>query len=220
MCMLLSAAAYSQSTIQTSSTADSPAMTGSEPNAVVKKALETTATAKSFRAHVVMTGLAGAAIKSDMEYAAPNRARMVASVVDTKDDSEILRFEAIMIGKDYYVNEDGKWSKPAKDVPDVATFSDPQKVEAMFRQTGAAEPKFSLVGPETINGSDTVEFEDPSFNFDGHRGALRVWIGTNDNLVRKVEVEIQGNLGDGSDKHTIAITYRDYNANIKIEPPM
>ena len=59
-----------------------------------------------------------------------------------------------------------------------------------------------------------------NFLHDGHRGALRVWIGTNDNLVRKVEVEIQGNLGDGSDKHTIAITYRDYNANIKIEPPM
>lgn len=220
ICTLLSAAAYSQVTIETTAATAGPALTGSEPNAVVRRAFENTAALKSYRGRLVMTGLQGATINCDVEYVAPNRARMTASVVADQDGSELIRFDSVIIGKDYYVNMDGTWTKPKTDIPDLAVLSDPQRANEMFRQSGANEPKFKLVGPDTVDGISVVEFEDPAINLNGHPGAMRLWIGTNDNLVHKVEAEIQTNAGGASSRAGVSITYRDYNANIKIEPPM
>lgn len=220
ICTLMSAATYSQVTVETSSTSGSPAMFSSEPNAVVKKALENTSAAKSYRGRLEMTGMEGATINCDMEFVAPDRVRMTAHIIANQDGSELLRFDGVIIGKDFYLNMDGTWTKANDKVPDLAALSNPQRVDDLFKQTGANEPKFKLIGPDTINGNSVVKFEDPAMNMEGHPGVFRVWIGTNDNLVHKVEAEVQAKPGDASSKVRVSITYRDYNANIKIEPPM
>ena len=220
ICTLMPVAAYSQVTIETSSRSGGPAVTGSEPNAAVKKALENTFAAKSYRGRLEMTGMEGATINCDMEFVAPDRVRMTAHIIANQDGSELLRFDGVIIGKDFYLNMDGTWTKQNDKVPDLAALSNPQRVDDLFKQTGANEPKFKLIGPDMINGNSVVKFEDPAMNMEGHPGAFRVWIGTSDNLVHKVEAEVQAKPGDASSKVRVSITYRDYNANIKIEPPM
>jgi hypothetical protein len=145
---------------------------------------------------------------------------MTARIISDRVGDEALRFDGIIIGKDFYLNMDGIWSKPTTEIPDIAALSNPQRVNEMWKQNGPNEPKFKLVGPDTINGNSVVEFEDPAMNVDGHPGAFRVWIGTIDNLVHRVEAEAEAKPGDPSSKVKVTITYRDYNANIKIEPPM
>jgi hypothetical protein len=220
VCALLSATAYSQVTIETSSATSGSAMTGSEPNAIVRKALENTIAVRSYRGLLEMKGLQGVTINCDMEYVAPNRVRMTARVVSDKVGDEALRFDGVIIGKDFYLNMDGKWTKQTTAIPDIAELSNPQRINKMWTQTGANEPKFKLVGPDTIDGNSVVEFKDPAMNMDGHPGAFRVWIGTGDSLVHKVEAEAEAKPGDASSTVKVTITYRDYNANIKIEPPM
>jgi hypothetical protein len=214
ICTFLSTSGLSQVTIGTMSLNGVAATTEPDPNEVVRKAIQNTM-ARSFRAYIEMTGSAGGStLKSDMEYVAPNRLRMTAEIAGAPGNGESLRFTAILIDKDCYVNMGGAWTKLATDFPDLPT------IDKMVNVAGADQPKFKLIGSDTINGNPAVKYEDASFNHDGHSGVLTVWVGANDNFVYRIAAEIRGEFGDGIPMHMISMSYRDFNADIKIEPPL
>ena len=136
-----------------------------------------------------------------VEFVSPDRYRVKTDTV-----------EAILIGKETYINLNGKWSKMDIDLTSIiSSFRDPKLIES-----GISNVKY--VGAEQVNGisADVYTFTG-STDFNGQKlsAEARIWISRAGNLPVKMEVsgEVEG------EKSFTTITY-DYASNISIETPM
>ena len=78
-----------------------------------------------------------------------------------------------------------------------------------------------LIGPEALDGSSALVYQ---FKLKGTEGQSsgKIWISTTDGLPRKIENDggTSPNPNGETSKRKLIVTYYDYNANIKIEPPI
>jgi len=184
----------------------------SDPNEVVVAAYKKFYTVRSYRCHQEMTMLKGLMIKGELEFVAPDRRRRV-------QQSENGKVEMIIIGKDLYMGADGKWSKMPIDAPDYTEIYNPQEID---RAMGEVKTKFQyeVVGPDTIDGTPVIEYQTKPGGAKTSGVTSKIWVGTKDNLIYKTEVETDSDYGGNPHKNRVTDIYYDYNADIKIEPPM
>ena len=78
-----------------------------------------------------------------------------------------------------------------------------------------------FVGHEALDGSPALVYQ---FKLKGAEGQSsgKIWISASDGLPRKIENDggMGTNSNGGTSKSKLVVTYYDYNANIKIEPPI
>jgi hypothetical protein len=136
-----------------------------------------------------------------VEYLSPDRYRV-------KNDS----MEAILIGKETYINLSGKWSKMGTDLSSmIGSFRDPKLIE-----TGISNVKY--IGVEQVNGiSASVYTYTSSADFNGQKIAAdgKVWVSQANNLPAKIEV-----TGEVAGEKTFSTITYDYASKVSIEPPM
>jgi len=137
------------------------------------------------------------------EFVAPNRFHMV-----TDHD------EAIVVGDATYRREPGKpWQRLPIDVGQmIEDFRNSTAIDELRK----ADVKF--VGTEVLDGVSTLVYQFTTSNIMGINvtAECKTWVGVNDHLPRKIEVETEFN----STKMKGTNTYYDYNTDIKIEPPL
>lgn len=128
--------------------------------------------------------------------------------------------EIIIIGKDYFIKEgDAPWQKSPMDMGDLfSQFRDPKLIDAITKK---AEVKY--LGTDTLDGAPMLTYQYTIKDLLG-RGSNMVtksWIGATDSMPHQTESEIDMDLGTGKMIHSkVTSTVYDYNADIKIEPPM
>jgi outer membrane lipoprotein-sorting protein len=188
-----------------SSSPGSATPAGTEANLLdtMTEAMKAQFAAKSFRAR--MESLSeGKNITATVEYVAPDRIHMISNVS-----------EMIVVGSNTYVKPvNGSWQKFPMDVNQIiSSFRNPKMIEDLRNGTDAR-----LVGTDTVDGVAVNVYQYTMKNPTGITGTSvsKVWIATSDNLPRKMETESEFN-GKTSKTH---VTYYDYGADIKIEPPM
>jgi outer membrane lipoprotein-sorting protein len=202
LCALLAAAACAT---PPTNNANSPgsAGTGASLLDVMSEAMKAQLAAKSYRARMESVS-DERKVTATVEYLAPDRIHMVSNVN-----------EMIVVGPDTYMKPaNGSWQKFPVDVNQIiSSFRNPQMIEDL---RSSADPK--LVGADTVDGIPTNVYQYTVKNPAGMTGTsvAKVWIATTDNLPRKMETE-----SDFSGKHSkTLVTYYDYGADVKIEPPM
>jgi hypothetical protein len=159
--------------------------------------------AKSYRARME-SSYEGTNSTRVIEYVAPDRFRM------TGDNQEM-----IITGSNTYMKlPNGRWQKMPMDANKmISSFRDPKLVDELRKSTDA-----KFLGVDTIDGTPVRVYQYTVKNAFGTNltSVSKAWVAASDNLPRKMEVE--GNVG-GKPSKTL-ITYYDYNADIKIDPPM
>lgn len=139
-----------------------------------------------------------------IEFAAPDRYHITSDMDET-----------IIIGPTTYrrVNN-GPWQKFPVDVGSmVNAFRDPKMIDEVRKST---EVKF--LGPDALDGTPTLVYQYTMKDAlgTGMTSTSKTWLGAADSLPRRSEVEGEIN----NQKTRSVITYSDYNADIKIEPPL
>ena len=164
--------------------------------------ISTLLNARSFRARLDAT-LDGEEMARTVEYVAPDRFRM-ASEAD----------ETVIVGSNAWMRQhNGAWQKLPIDTGQIiAAVRNPQMIEQIRR---SAEVK--LVGPDVLDAKPMTVYQYTIRNAMGTdlTSHTKAWISTADNLPRRIETETEAK--GKTSKATI--TYFDYNADIKIEPP-
>ena len=166
------------------------------------KSINAQMSARSFRARMD-ANTDGQEVARTIEYVAPDRFHM------TGEDNEM-----IVIGSNAWTRRNGgAWQKLPIDTGQIiASVRDPKMIE-QIRQN--AEVK--LIGPDTLDGMPTTVYQYTLRNVMGTdmTSHSKTWIANADSLPRRVETE--ADIKGKTSKATI--TYFDYNADIKIEPP-
>ncbi|PYP84698.1 MAG: hypothetical protein DMF61_18930 [Blastocatellia bacterium AA13] len=161
---------------------------------------------KSFRAHMTSTGLPTGSTETRMEAVMPDRFHI------TTDRSEM-----VLIGQTTYLKlPTGEWRKITTGLDN--SFGSMRRM--MEDLKGSKEVQ--MIGSETLDGTQTSIYESkltmPSMS--GSKDAApqvflaKIWVAASDGMPRRVE-----SSSSGSPVRTV-ITYTDYNANIKIDPPI
>ena len=187
----------------TNSGGASPASTDANPIDVMTASMKAQLDAKSYRAR--LESLAdGKNMTMTIEYVAPDRFHMTAPMNET-----------IIVGSDTFVKlPTGQWQKvPINANEMISSFRDPKMIEELRNST---DVKF--LGTDSLDGVPVKIYQYTVKNAFGTNmtSTSKAWIATNDNLPRRMEVEADVN---GKPSKTL-ITYYDYNADIKILPPM
>lgn len=159
--------------------------------------------AKSYRARIEPLS-EGKGFMTTVEYVAPDRFRIATPVT-----------ESVIVGPNTYVKlPTGQWQKIPGDVNQaISQFRDPKMIEELRNSTDA-----KFLGTDSIDGMPMNIYQYTVKNAFGTNMTTtsKAWVGVSDNLPRKMESEADVN-GKPS---KVRITYYDYNADIKIEPPM
>lgn len=137
------------------------------------------------------------------EFVAPDRFRMTTGPT-----------EMILIGDAPFLKTLGSWQKVATGLQSqMKSVRDPEMVEKLHKSTDA-----KFVQPDTLDGKQMLVFECNSKDLLGAEGATyaKFWIGVLDGLPHKAEFEGM----TGSVKTKGVMTWYDYDADIKIEPPI
>ncbi len=120
--------------------------------------------------------------------------------------------EAILIGKETYLNINGKWSKMGVDITsNISSFRDPKLIE-----TGISNVKY--IGTEQLNGiSASIYTYTSSAELNGQKmvAEAKIWISQADNLPVKMEV-----AGEVNGEKTFSTVTYDYTSKVSIEAPM
>jgi hypothetical protein len=139
-----------------------------------------------------------------VEFVAPDRFHMISD-----------KNEALIVGPTTYMKDPkGAWQRVPMDVNAmVQSFRDPSIIDEVRK---SADAKF--IGPDTLDGAPMLVYQYTMSNAFGTNSTsmTKAWIGASDGLPRRLEID--GNVG--SVKARAVNTYYDYNADIKIEPPM
>jgi hypothetical protein len=141
------------------------------------------------------------------EVVPPDRMRLI-------DDG----FEMILVEDDLYIYDEGEWMQMPGNMGlyrgMMMMLLQEQAEELRSSMTGAR-----FLGEEMLDGENTrvYEFEGNDENFEA-AGVIKLWVGTEDGLLRRVEtMEIDP---DDEDSGQVVNIYRDYNTSISIEPPV
>jgi outer membrane lipoprotein-sorting protein len=183
--------------------AKQPVSTDASPLDSLAKSMRAQLASKSFRARISSSNpnMPGETV---VEYVAPDRLRM----------SNPLS-EMIAVGSETYTRQGrGPWQKAPINANEMAAkFRDPKLIDELAKNYDV-----KLIGPDTLDGVPMVVYEyipkKPSAETPA--GKTKVWIGADDSLPRKIEVESDA----GGEKSTTTILYSDYNSDIKIDLPV
>lgn len=166
------------------------------------KSINAQLAAKSFRARMD-ADTDGQERARILEYVAPDHFHI------TGEDDEM-----IVIGSNAWTRRGGgAWQKLPIDTGQIiASVRDPKMIEQIRK---SAEVK--LVGPDTLDGMPMTVYQYTLHNAMGTdmTSHSKTWIANADSLPRRIETEAE--INGKTAKATI--TYFDYNADIKIEPP-
>ncbi|HEX7177472.1 MAG TPA: hypothetical protein VF240_19595 [Pyrinomonadaceae bacterium] len=179
-----------------------------KPHDVLMKAMRGQLDAKSYRVHVTTSMGGGPSNNIVIEYAAPDRYRMVIEVPGGKQ-------EFVIAGNAAYIKApNGQWVRSPVGVADlIKQFRDPKMLEEMAKTTD-----IKLVGPDTVDGTPTLVYQYTQNNVMGMnmKSTAKTWLAVADGLPRKTEAEGEY---DGKPTKTL-MTITDYNSDIKIEAPV
>ena len=183
----------------------------SDPLEELLAALQAQAQAPSFRVAETVSG-PGGTVEYQLAYAAPDRFHLVGS-----DGSE-----AIVVGSDLYPRgPDGSWVLgPGAGWGIAARFiglREPALVE-QFRQTAR---EVRVGGVEEVEGAPARVYQYATLleGVVSGRSDLTVWVGLADGLPRQVEVAATTVLPEETVSTHSLLRFRDYQAEIAIEPP-
>ncbi len=201
-----------------STTSSGPVQASADPREALKKAFTAQLAAKSFRARMEYS-VGGVGTHNDLEFVAPDRYHV--TVVGPASMGQ----EMIIIGKDKkFARISGRpWQKTDMNVAAGAMATTLGDVADQFhledvsqKMTKYDDVEFS--GSEVLDGQPVVVYQ---FNLKGTKGPIpgRIWISTADNLPRKIVHEATSKTNPDR-KMKVTTTYYDYNADIKIEPPI
>ncbi|HKP87143.1 MAG TPA: hypothetical protein VJZ26_13655 [Blastocatellia bacterium] len=179
------------------------APSNANPLDMVTSSMKAQLDAKSFRVRLE-SSYDGRNTTQVIEYVNPDRIRMTGGPV-----------EVIVVGSNTYTKlPTGQWQKTPMDVNQMlSSFRDPKIIDELRNSTNV-----QLVGTDTVDGMPMKVYQYTTTNAFGTNitTTSKAWIAASDNLPRKIESEGQIN---GKPSKSL-VTYYDYNADIKIEPPM
>lgn len=183
--------------------AKQPVSPSASPLDSLAKSMRAQLASKSFRARISSSSqtIPGETV---VEFVAPDRLHL------TNPISEL-----IAVGSETYTRQgNGPWQKAPISANEMAAkFRDPKLIDELDKNYNV-----TLVGPDTLDGVPMMVYEympkNPSPQTPA--GKTKVWIGADDSLPRKIEVESEV----GGQKSTTTIMYSDYNSDIKINLPV
>jgi type II secretory pathway component PulJ len=198
--VLMLVSACSGSTTTTSNEAAPVIVIPSDPTEALASSLKAQLALPAYRGNLE-SQYQGKTNSIIVEYMSPDRYRV-------KNDS----MEAILIGKETYINLSGKWSKMGTDLSSViSSFRDQKLIE-----TGLSNVKY--FGSEQVNGiSASVYTYTNSVDLNGQKmtADAKVWVSQANNLPVKMEV-----TGEVSGEKTLSTITYDYASKVSIEAPM
>jgi hypothetical protein len=179
----------------------SPLTSSTLPIDALGRSIRAQLDAKSYRVRIssITPKVQGETI---VEYVAPDRIHMVNPIS-----------ELIAVGSETYTRQaQGPWQKAPLDAREiVATFRDPKLLDQLTTNYDIA-----FIQSDTLDGAPVLVYEyspKPTSSVP-QSGKTKIWIGADDSLPRKVEVQT------GSNNYVTTIIYSDYNSDIKIELPV
>ena len=194
-----------------------PVTASADPRADVVKAMNGALAAKSYRTHLVLSSSNGTSMTMVGEFVAPDRYHLTRET--TLPGRAPVTQEMIIIGKNTYSKTaSGQWQKYPVDMSDVlSTLRDKKTIDALSKD---AEAKF--IGPDVLDGAPMLVYQYTLKNAlgTGVNSTSKTWISAADNLPRKTESESDVSVEGKVTKTHTTVTYSDYNADIKIEPPI
>ena len=201
-----------------SSTKTAPLAASADPRADITKAMRASFEAKSYRSRIVSNSSSGSNRTMTAEFVSPDRMR-ITTAMDMPGRGTV-KSERIIIGKEDYVKMgDGPWQKNPMGMGDMLSqLRDPKLVDAIAEK---AEVKY--LGTDTLNGAPMLIYQYTIKDLlgPGKDGVTKEWIGATDSLLHQTESESNFDpLGTGKMIHSkTTVTFYDYDADIKIEPP-
>ncbi len=226
VCLLLAAAACgggpnsggtTTTTAPVNSAPANPLTAGADPRAELTKAMGAQLSAKSYRAQMVSASSNGTNSTMVVEFVAPDRFRLTQDMALPGRGN--VKRETIIIGKDTWMKAGAApWQKFPVDIGSIAAqFRDPKVLDELAK---SAEIKY--VGPDTIDGAPALVYEYTLNDMlgKGSKSTAKTWLGAADSLPRKTESEGEFAFMGKPLKTKTTVTYSDYNADIKIAPPM
>jgi hypothetical protein len=214
--LLLSAACGGPSS-STGNAPMNPVTAGADPHGELTKAMSAMLAAKSYRSRMQSSSSSGINGTTLVEFSAPDRFHLTREA--TLPGRGPSKQETIIIGNDTWMKMgDAPWQKfPANLGEMITQLRNPKAVEELAKAT---EVKF--IGPDVLDGSPAMVYQYTLNDIEGKgfKNTAKTWVGVTDNLPRKTESETEMNItGKQTDTKT-TVTYYDYGAVIKIEPPM
>ncbi len=210
-----------ENTPSSSSTTTAPIFTASsDPRADVINAMRKNLEAKSYRMRSVTASTSGFNSSMTIEFVAPDR--MHAFTETNMPGQAAARREIIYIGKVSYVKAgDAPWQKDDMGMGDLIAQmrADPKLIDEL-----ANEVEVKYLGADTLDGVPMLMYQYSPENSDDKSKDIvsKVWIGATDNQQHQRESENDyESYPPGKTYHTKnTTTFYDYNADIKIEPPI
>jgi hypothetical protein len=228
--------------VKTTTTTADVITTSSDPAEVLQKAVKNWLNARSFRARAfVITPKEEA--NFEVEFVGPNRIRSVVSDPKGKMGRDMISIGSIRYTREWgeavaKLKPDAKWEKSKTSFIDE--IIDPRSgfLSSELFGRGLFHSEIKVVGPETVNGIPTMVYQSGTGKiiYSQERGGplierlthkIKIWVGVRDNLPYKVEVEKDESvppIGDDAPSLTLlkkfTISFSDYSADIKIEPPI
>jgi len=185
-----------------------------KPLDVMLKAMRAQLDAKSYRAHITSSTDKGTNSTMVVEYAAPDRYRMVREGQEGGGGGKNAQMEFVIADNKMFLRApNGKWiPSPINAGEMIKAFRDPKMIDEL---TKTADVK--LVGPDTLDGAPMLVYRYTQNNPLGMnlKSTAKTWLSVADGLPRKTETD--GEFS-GMKTHTL-VTITDYNSDIKIESP-
>lgn len=209
LCVLIlgALACRSSSSNQNASGTNAPAAGGvskdENPLDALSKAVSAQLEAKSFRARMTTAIDGGKESTRIVECISPDRFHI------TGDQDEMI----LAGGNVYMKSPGGEWTQLLFDPAElIKQIRDAKQLDEIRKSTDVV-----LAGPDTVDGVPTLAYRYTMKNPFGMKStsSCKMWVGLTDSLPRKMEVEAEFNKM----KTRSVVTYYDYGANIKIEPP-
>jgi outer membrane lipoprotein-sorting protein len=200
-----------------SATSSGPVQASDDPREALKKAFTAQRAARTYRARLEYS-IGGVGTHNDLEFVAPDRYHV------TLVGPAAMGQEMIIIGNDKFARISGRpWAKTDMNVAAGTMATTLGDLTDQFHQEDVSQrmTKYDDVqfsGSEVLEGQPVVVYQ---FNLKSKKGPIpgKIWISTADNLPRKI-VHEAGSQTNSDRKMKLSTTYYDYNANIKIEPPI
>ena len=206
------------------STAKASTQASGDPREDLKKAFTAQLAAKSFRYRLEFSFASGG--HADAEFVAPDRYHITIIGQSSMPGNE-MRQEMVIIGKDTFMKiANMPWQRTEEGSGKTTMATTIARMAQQFRNEDVAQRMMKyedvkFVSSEVLDGSPTLVYQFKLKGTEGQTTPGKIWISATDDLPRKIE---QGGSSatnpDGTSKSKLIVTYYDYNANIKIEPPI
>ena len=209
-----------------STTSSGPAQASDDPRETLKKAFTAQLAAKSFRYRMNFESsfLSGSHVES--EFVAPDRYHLTMIGQSPAPGRDISQ-EMIITGKDTFMKiANMPWQRTEEGSGKTTMATTIARMAQQFRNEDVAQRMMKyedvkFVSSEVLDGSPTLVYQFKLKGTDGQSSG-KIWISASDGLPRKIENDggTSPNPNGETSKRKLIVTYYDYNANIKIEPPI